>query len=171
MKDEYRCLVLMRHAKSSYPRGFPDHIADHDRRLAPRGVREASLAGGWLRTNVPAIEKVLCSTAMRARETLTHSGIEAPVRYTERLYRADPDTVIKEIKAISDEVTTSLIVSHEPTISAVALALTGSGTNNDAAQRISTKFPTSGIAVLNVAGRWQHLELESAELVAFHVPR
>lgn len=170
MRDEYRLLVLMRHAKSSYPRGVPDHIADHDRPLAPRGVREAGLAGDWLRANVPAIEEVLCSTAMRARETLAHSGIEAPVRYTARLYGAAPGTVIEEIKAVSDEVTTSLIVSHEPAISAVTLALAGLGTKNEAIQHISTKFPTSGIAVLKVTGRWQHLELESAALVAFHVP-
>ncbi|KLO30653.1 SixA phosphatase family protein [Mycobacterium haemophilum] len=171
MKDGHRRLVLMRHAKSSYPPGFPDQIADHDRPLAPRGVREAGLAGDWLRANVPAVEEVLCSTATRARETLVRSGIEAPVRYTERLYAAAPGTVIEEINAVSDEVTTLLVVGHEPTISAVALALAGAGTNNDAAQRISTKFPTSGIAVLHVAGCWQHLELEGAALVAFHVPR
>ncbi len=134
-------------------------------------MREAGLAGNWLRANVPAVEEVLCSTATRARETLACSGIEAPVRYAERLYGAAPGTVIEEINAVSDEVATLLVVGHEPTISAVALALAGAGTNSDAAQRISTKFPTSGIAVLNVAGRWRHLELEGAVLVAFHVPR
>lgn len=167
MKDGHRSLLLMRHAKSSYPSG----VADHDRPLAPRGIREAGLAGDWLRANVPAVEEVLCSTATRARETLACSGIEAPVRYVERLYGAAPGTVIEEINTVSDEVTTLLVVGHEPTISAVALALAGSGTNNDAAQRISIKFPTSGIAVLSVTGDWKQLELAGAALVTFHVPR
>ncbi len=79
-------LLLMRHAKSEYPAG----VADHDRPLAPRGVREAALAGDWLRANVPAIDSVLCSTATRARQTLARTGIDAPVRYVERLYGATP---------------------------------------------------------------------------------
>ncbi|AGL26759.1 hypothetical protein J113_08915 [Mycobacterium tuberculosis CAS/NITR204] len=61
MNEQYRNLVLMRHAKSAYP----DGIADHDRPLAPRGIREAGLAGGWLRANLPAVDAVLCSTAAR----------------------------------------------------------------------------------------------------------
>lgn len=82
----------MRHAKSAYP----DGIADHDRPLAPRGIREAGLAGGWLRANLPAVDAVLCSTATRARQTLAHTGIDAPARYAERLYGAAPGTVIEE---------------------------------------------------------------------------
>jgi phosphohistidine phosphatase len=161
-------LLLMRHAKSAYPPG----VADHDRPLAPRGVREAGLAGDWLRANVSTVDQVLCSTATRARETLARSGIEAPVRYAERLYDAAPGTVIEEINKVTDEVATLLVVGHEPTISAVALTLAGpTGTDNDAAQRISAKFPTSGIAVLNVAGRWEHVEPDGAALIGFHVPR
>ena len=84
----------MRHAKSDYPAG----VADHDRPLAPRGIREAGLAGDWLRANVLTIDAVLCSTATRARQTLDNTGIEAPVRYSERLYGATPGTMIEEIK-------------------------------------------------------------------------
>ena len=48
MSTERRTLVLLRHAKSDYPGG----VADHDRPLAPRGEREAGLAGEWLRSGV-----------------------------------------------------------------------------------------------------------------------
>src|SRR6201993_5368928 len=40
-----RTLLLMRHAKSGYPAG----VVDRERPLAPRGIREAGLAGKWLR--------------------------------------------------------------------------------------------------------------------------
>ena len=76
MTAQHRSLVLLRHAKSAYPPGVPDH----DRPLAERGVQEAALAGDWLRANLPAVDAVLCSTAARARETLARCGIDAPVR-------------------------------------------------------------------------------------------
>jgi len=163
-----RTLLLMRHAKSDYPPG----VADHDRPLAPRGIREAALAGDWLRANVPAIDGVLCSTATRARQTLANTRVDARVRYTERLYDTVAGVMIDEINTVSDGVTTLLVVGHEPTMSAVALGLAGTdGTDADAAQRISTKFPTSAIALLTVPGPWQDLQLGGAALIGFEIPR
>lgn len=166
VKDQ-RTLLLMRHAKSDYPPG----VADHDRPLAPRGVKQAGLAGDWLRANAPAIDAVLCSTATRARQTLANTGIDAPVRYSERLYGATPGTMIEEINTVGEEVETLLVVGHEPTMSALALGLAGNGTNAPAAQRISAKFPTSAIAVLTVPSGWEDLELGRAALIGFEVPR
>jgi len=168
MTARNRSLVLLRHAKSAYPNGVPDH----DRPLAERGVREATLAGEWLRANLPAIDAVLCSTATRARETLARSGIDAPVHYVERLYGATPATVIEQINQVSDDVSTLLVVGHEPTISEVAIILAGAdGTDTVALERISAKYPTSAIAVLRIGGRWEQVEPGSAALVDFHVPR
>jgi phosphohistidine phosphatase len=161
-------LILLRHAKSAYPSG----VADHDRPLAFRGLREAGLAGDWLRANLPTIDEALCSTAIRARQTVTRAGVDAPARYVERLYAARPATVIDEINTVADDIATLLVVGHEPVISAVALDLAGAeGTKATAVESISAKFPTSGIAVLHVRGRWQDLEPGGAALVEFHVPR
>jgi phosphohistidine phosphatase len=168
VSEQSRTLVLLRHAKSAYP----DGVAEHDRPLAPRGQREAGLAGDWLRTNLPAIDGVLCSTATRARETLAHTGIDAPVRYIDRLYDAVPGTVIDEITHVDDDVAVLLVVAHEPTMTQVALGLAEtSSSNTGAAERISAKFPTSAMAVLRLTGSWKDVELGSAELVDFHVPR
>ncbi len=157
----------MRHAKSDYPAG----VADHDRPLAPRGIKQAGLAGDWLRANVPAVDAVLCSTATRARETLANTRIDAPAKYSERLYGAAAGTMIEEINAVGDDVKTLLVVGHEPTMSALALGLAGNGTDAVAAERISAKFPTSAIAVLTVPSGWNSLELGRAALVGFEVPR
>lgn len=163
-----RTLVLMRHAKSDYPDGVPDHA----RPLASRGRREAGLAGEWMRENTPAVEAVLCSSATRTRQTLARTGIDAPATFLDRLYGAGPGTMIAEINRVADDVTTLLVVGHEPTVSQVALGLAGRpGSDADAAGRIALKFPTSGIAVLRVPGSWAGLELGGAELTAFHVPR
>jgi phosphohistidine phosphatase len=158
----------MRHAKSDYPPG----VADHDRPLAPRGIRQAGLAGDWLRASAPAIDGVLCSTATRTRQTLLNARIDAPVRYSDRLYATTPGAVIDEINTVDDSVGTLLVIGHEPTMSALALGLGGAeDTNIGAAERISAKFPTSAIAVLDVPCAWKELELGSATLVDFEVPR
>ena len=179
----------MRHAKSAYPPG----VADHDRPLAPRGVRQAALAGDWLRAHAPDVDAVLCSTATRTRETLAHTKIKAPVHYDERLYGASPGTVIEEINATEDPIRTLLLIGHEPTLTELVLRLCGAdgtdpladgtnpqadgtnpqadGTNPQAVEAISMKFPTSAIAVLHTAQPWRRLELGTAALVEFHVPR
>ena len=165
---EYRTLLLLRHAKSDYPAG----VVDHERPLAPRGEREAALAGDWLRAHTPAVDAVLCSTATRTRETLARTQIEAPVSYVDRLYDATPGAVIDEINGVDPDVETLLVIGHEPAISQVALGLaTPDGSNTTAAEHISTKFPTSAIAVLRTAQPWDQLTLSSAALVTFHVPR
>ncbi|MCV7411792.1 hypothetical protein AWC05_15265 [Mycobacterium florentinum] len=163
-----RTLLLMRHAKSGYPPG----VVDHDRPLAPRGIREAGIGGDWLRANQPSIDAVLCSTATRARQTLANTGIDAPVRFRERLYDTTPGTMIDEINDVADDVDTLLVVGHEPTMSSLALGLAGDdGTDGDAVRRISEKFATSAIAVLRVTGDWKDLQLGTAALTDFHVPR
>jgi phosphohistidine phosphatase len=173
VKNERRTLVLLRHAKSDYPAG----VADHDRPLAPRGEREAVLVGSWLQSGeVDPVQAVLCSTAARARQTLARTGIDVPARFVDRLYGGGPGTILDEINQVSDgfaaDVRSLLVIGHEPVISELALGLTGAeGSDATAAERISTKFPTSAIAVLRVSGPWSALEPGGAALVKFHVPR
>lgn len=165
-----RTLLLMRHAKS----GYPDGVADHDRPLAVRGIREAALAGDWIRTNLPAVDAVLCSTAARTRQTLERAGIDAPTQFAERIYDARPGTVIDEINGVTSrfgtDPSTLLVIGHEPAMSAVALGLSD-GANRSAAESISLKLPTSAIAVVRVSSSWDQLALGGATLVRFHVPR
>jgi len=172
MSDPYRTLLLLRHSKSDYP----DGVTDQDRPLASRGIREAALAGEWIRDNVGAVDAVLCSTATRTRQTLERSGIAAPVQYVDRLYDATPGVVIEEINGVGthfdDEVSTLLVVGHEPVMSMLSLSLADEeSSNSPVAQRLSTKFPTSSVAVLRVTAPWDSLALRGAELIDFHTAR
>ena len=167
MTTPVRTLVLLRHAKSDYP----DGVADHERPLAPRGVREAALAGDWIRANVGTVDAVLCSTATRTRETLARTGIEADIRYEDSLYDSRPGTVVDLVNGIGDDVGTLLVVGHEPTTSALAFALAGPESHEDALTELKTKYPTSAMAVLTTQTPWSDLGLGGATLVDFHVPR
>ncbi|SCX33039.1 SixA phosphatase family protein [Mycolicibacterium fluoranthenivorans] len=162
-----RTLILLRHGKSDYPTG----VSDHDRPLAPRGIRESALAGDWLRAHAPRIDAVLCSTATRTRQTLARTGIDAPVTFVDRLYDSSPGIVLAEINEVAEDIGTLLVVGHEPVLSALALGLAGQASSAEAVETIEQKFPTSAIAVLQVQTPWSALELGSAQLVTVHVPR
>lgn len=165
-----RTLVLLRHAKSDYPAG----VADHDRPLAPRGEREAGLAGQWLSSGAvdPPVQAVLCSSATRTRQTLARTGITAPAQFLDRLYGATPGAILDEINNVDDTVVSLLVVGHEPAMSQLSLGLAGAeGSNASAVERIATKYPTSAMAVLRVTGGWRALQLGGAALTTFYVPR
>lgn len=162
-----RTLLLLRHAKSDYPAD----TVDHQRPLAPRGEREAGLAGEWLRSNAPTVDAVLCSTATRTRLTLERTGIDAPVSFVDRLYDSTPGIVLAEINDIGDEVSTLLVVGHEPVMSGLALGLAGDDSDPATVAEIESKYPTSAISRLEVSCSWRDLQLGGARLAEFHVPR
>ncbi|KDE12374.1 hypothetical protein N505_0116290 [Rhodococcus aetherivorans] len=156
----------MRHGKSAYP----DGVADHERPLAPRGRREAGLAGRWLRAHQPPIDAVLCSSATRARKTLAEAAVEVPTEILDDLYEATPGKIVDAIRQVPDDVSTLLVVGHEPVLSATTLLLSDDH-DSDAARQIIEKFPTSAVAVLAVRGPWHDLGPRGAALVDFHIPR
>lgn len=60
-----RRLIVLRHAKATHKPGF----TDVDRPLTARGLRDADAAGEWLRDRELIPDLVLCSSALRTRET------------------------------------------------------------------------------------------------------
>jgi phosphohistidine phosphatase len=161
-----RTLILMRHGKSSYPAG----VADHDRPLAPRGRREAALAGDWLRATQPEVDEVYCSTSVRTRETLAATGLTAPVTFEPSIYEASPHTLLELIQLTAEDVHTLLLVGHAPGMPWTAWEL-AANRGSPQAEELSRKFPTSALAVLEFDRSWAHADPGSAELVRFHVPR
>ncbi|MET8797255.1 histidine phosphatase family protein [Nocardia sp. NPDC004568] len=161
-----RTLILMRHGKSAYPAG----TEDHERPLAPRGKREAALAGTWLRAHQPPIDAVRCSTATRTRETLAATGITAPVEFEAGIYEATTDYLIELIGLTDPAVSTLLVIGHAPGLPWTAWDLAATHDTEDAL-RLSRKFPTSALAVLRLSGEWDRVGSGTADLVTFHVPR
>ena len=60
-------VILLRHAKSSWDNPGLD---DHDRPLNKRGRAASPVIGEWLTRKQHVPDAILCSTAVRARETL-----------------------------------------------------------------------------------------------------
>src|SRR5215467_322442 len=163
-----RRLILLRHAKSAWP-----DVADHDRPLAGRGRRAAPAAGRRLRESGHVPDLVLCSTALRARETwqLAEEELGAHPRTTfeRRVYGASAAELLDLARQTPSSVRTLMIVGHEPTMSDLTLELAGDD-RGSALDRVRAKFPTAAIAILTFAGGWPGLGPGKARLAEFVVP-
>ena len=162
-----RTLILLRHAKSDYPTG----VHDADRPLASRGERDARAAGLWLRAAFPLVDEVVLSPARRAQQTWQHIAdmVEAgTVRVDDRIY-ADWGSLLPDVVAgLDPRARTAMIVGHNPGMEEFALRLSGDGASA-AHERLATKFPTAGIAIVSVTGEWD--DQMSTHLTMFAVPR
>jgi len=134
-------LMLMRHAKSDH--GDPS-LSDHDRPLNRRGRRDAPLMADWMARSGRAPQRVLCSTAVRTRETLDlmlDRWTEPPdVEFCESLYLANPESILWTISGHHMESAALLVMGHNPGISMLASALA----------QCRLEMPTAAVAVLQV---------------------
>ncbi|WP_286930348.1 MULTISPECIES: SixA phosphatase family protein [Aeromicrobium] len=160
-------LLLMRHGKAA----FPDGVEDFERPLADRGRREAALAGEWIREHVGTVDVVLCSTSTRTRETLAATGLEAPARFLDEIYEGWTRSLLEAIQSVDDAASTVLLVGHAPGTPGLAARLAGEDSDPDALHTVRAGFPTSAIAVLDVAGPWAALEVGTATLTDVVIPR
>ncbi|MFI6934262.1 SixA phosphatase family protein [Streptomyces sp. NPDC050287] len=166
-----RHLVVLRHAKSAWPSGVPDH----ERPLAPRGRRDAPAAGRALAEADLLPDLAVCSTAVRARQTWELAsgqwGTPPPVRFAAEVYAADVPELLDVVHAVPAEVDTLLLVGHNPGLEELVLDLAGDGLD-DALEEVRLKFPTSAIAVLAWRGTdWPDLTPGTALLTGVIVPR
>ncbi|MGI5165990.1 SixA phosphatase family protein [Spirillospora sp. CA-253888] len=150
-------LIVLRHAKAVTGLGMDDA----DRPLADRGRRDAAATGDWLRAEglVPGL--VLCSTAVRTRQTLDLLDLKAEVSHESRLYDNDPALVLDLVRQTGDEVGTLLVVGHNPSAQQVVYDLTGNAPD----------FPTCALAVVELNAPWAETRPGGGELTAFRTPK
>ncbi|POH75466.1 SixA phosphatase family protein [Arthrobacter glacialis] len=165
-------LILMRHAKAAFPLG----VEDHDRPLAQRGHTEAPLAGKWLVENSVLPDFILCSSALRTRQTCTwvcqQLADKAPTPKLETaLYAAGATSMLSVVNHVPETVNTLMVISHMPGIQSLALRLASRDSDQDAYMDLASGFPTSGFAVFDYTGDWATLDGQDAQLSNFVVPR
>lgn len=161
--DDTRRLCLLRHTKSSWD---DPALTDHDRPLAARGREAAKRVGNYLRSEQITPSCVLCSSARRARETLSLLHIDAPVVVENELYGASADELLARLRRLDNDVETVLLIGHNPAIQELAATLAANAST--LGQR---KYPTGGLATLDFTGAWSELQPGGAQLVSFVIPR
>jgi phosphohistidine phosphatase len=94
-----RTLILLRHAKAADP---DDYATDIERPLTARGHRDATAAGEWLRAQDLAPDAVLCSPAVRTRETLSDLSLKSDVSaaFEPRIYEGPAQDTLDHIQTV-----------------------------------------------------------------------
>jgi len=165
-----RTLVVMRHAKAEQ-----SGPTDFERALAERGRRDAAEAGSWLVDRRVTPDHALVSAALRTRQTwdalAAGAGWELEPELDRGLYAADPESVYDVVRLTSDDVTSLVVLGHNPTMAVVAQLL-DDGTGDPAAvTAMAGDFPTAAVAVFGYDGSWTDLGEGTARLTAYHVGR
>jgi len=115
-------LLLLRHAEAQNAPG-----PDHQRPLTAAGRRAAAELGAQLRARGIRPDCVLCSPALRTRQTWQALALHCEaVRFEAALYGAGAAELLAHCAALESRVSCALLIGHNPGISALAAQLSGS---------------------------------------------
>jgi phosphohistidine phosphatase len=162
-------LHLLRHAKSAWD---DPALRDRDRPLAPRGRKAAKRIGRWAKKHGVRPQLVVCSNAVRARQTLERvlPGLGEPAVWFEvTLYAAGTEMLLARIQTLPDEVDEAMLVGHNPGLRDLLLLLAAPSSLRE---RAHGNVPTGALAELEAdVERWADVSPGEARLTKFVVPR
>jgi phosphohistidine phosphatase len=144
-----KTLYLMRHAKSDWLAGVQ---SDFDRPLNERGRREATEMGDFLCTRPSPPERVVSSSALRARQTTEQVFLQTgwspeKLLFESSLYMASLRTLI-EICEAESHYQSLLILGHNPGLDDLLVFLCGEDVERTHNGEL---FTTANIAVIELA--------------------
>jgi phosphohistidine phosphatase len=158
-----KTLYLLRHAKAG-----ESPLGDAARPLVKKGRKAAEAMGAFLGTLEPAPELVLCSTAVRTRETLelVLTGLSLPrsVLFEEELYLAEPAALLARLHEVPAATAAVLVIGHNPGLHELGARLaTEPG-------RLAEGFPTAALAAFMLKD-WAELRWHRAKLKLYRTPK
>lgn len=161
-------LHLLRHAKSSADEG-----EDRERPLSRRG-REAARRLGEALPALGTIDLVLCSTALRTRETaaLALAGLRPPprIRYEDGLYLAGPGALLRRLRRLAETDGAVMVIGHNPGLHELAIAL--ASPDSPGYQLLASgKFPTGTRVSFVFAAPWAELGRDRYRVVDYVTPK
>ncbi|WP_432868891.1 SixA phosphatase family protein [Microbispora rosea] len=154
-----RTLVVVRHAKAGQAPGLPDS----ERPLTPGGERDAREAGEEIRRLAPGLVPglVLCSPSVRTRRTAELLDLDAPVEIERDIYEAYPDDLLGVLRHTDDEITSVVLVGHNPGVHELVAALTDARLDG---------FPPGAFAVIELDAPWEDLAPGTGRLARMSRP-
>ena len=159
-----KILLVMRHAKSDYP---PEITDDFQRPLNGRGRKDVPRMARLLTMYDAIPERILSSTALRARETATIMGEQlgmsnAHTVFENNLYLAPADDLLSGVRRIEEGVGSLMVIAHNPGLEGLLLRLCG----------CALQLPTAAIAALAIdVDSWSEIGENRAWMQWFVVPR
>jgi phosphohistidine phosphatase len=171
-----RRIWVLRHAKAAS--GSPDG-EDHSRPLTKRGREQSKQTARHLRderaAGEPVPQLVLSSSAERALETarlvtkaLGAEGDGPVFEVEDDLYGADADEVLELLRSVPEEVSSVMVVGHNPTFAELVELLVTPG---DPRTGGLFSFPTCALARIAVPiASWRGLCGGTGKLEELYVP-
>ncbi len=164
-----KTLYLVRHAKSSWA---DPSLADQDRPLNKRGLRDAPVMGQRLAGHQVRVDAIWTSPAQRAVETAHYlaKAMKIPrkeIELRDRLYTSAIDDLLLEVKYCPDEVKRLLVVGHNPVITEFANLLIDCGRDMEIGL-----IPTCGIVAIEFSrSSWHQIRENEGKLLFFDYPK
>ena len=120
-------LTLIRHAKSSWDNSS---LTDFERPLNKRGIHDAPKVGAVLEEAGVSFDRVLCSDARRAKQTLLLISHSVPIdedviEYRSDMYGASARHLLSCVAEQADTVSDIALVGHNPGMEDLAYTLAG----------------------------------------------
>jgi phosphohistidine phosphatase len=161
-------LFILRHSKSDWR---DSALSDHDRALNSRGKHDAEQLARWLKANSIRPNKVICSTALRARQTLQPiieylDLADGDIQYEERLYLASLKNLLQVIRAAKPNQGSLMIVGHNPGLDELVTYLASSPPSLSKSGKLMT---TTSLAHFKMPADWSRLE-QQAQLITITRP-
>lgn len=157
-------LFLLRHATAMPSSGG----GDKERKLAHEGLIEAAALGVEMvkRHYHPAY--VLCSPALRTRETYAQLPFDAvPHEFPEGLYNSGARDLLAHIHAVDDKNSSVLVIAHNPGIYELAASLCASG-ESSMHNQLMNGFRPCTLAVMSCKAKsWKDVKFNDNELKDF----
>lgn len=155
-------------------------MPDADRPLNRRGEKAARRMGTEMARRGWRPDRILCSAAVRTRQTLERlhkgwhkAGTDAlPDAHHEKwLYLATAETIRKHLRALDDETGSVLVIGHNPGLHDLAMTLSRDDDGADRV-RLERQFPTCALAVIRFEkGGWRDIGRHSGQLTHLILPR
>ncbi|QKV17683.1 SixA phosphatase family protein [Oricola thermophila] len=162
-------LFLFRHGKAAWAE---PGMRDFDRKLDERGREEARAMGHLMKRRGLVPDRVICSTAVRAVETLDAINpslhLEDVTTYEQNLYATDAPGYL-EIASATDFDGDVMLVGHNPMLEDAALALSADG-DEASLEHLHMGFRTAGLAIIRFDGPTSTFATDTGYLEAYLTP-
>lgn len=161
-------LFILRHGKAS-----DQANTDFDRPLTSRGQQQAIEKGLLLKQRTSSINTILCSEALRTRETLKYLDLDlkqTQVITDKALYLCDPETLLMQLQQVQ-HAKSILLIGHNPGLHQFAYDLLS---KNQSAQdqtidALSISFPTCALAEFQFYWKnWSDIRWHQGTLISYH---
>jgi phosphohistidine phosphatase len=158
----------MRHAKAE--KAFLK--SDFEREIEASGIEDCNIVGDYLTkiNNIPEI--ILCSTASRTRQTAEHLTKKLQkkiaVEFIDSLYLSEPKTILEELSLLSADITSAMVIAHNPGILQTYLELCAEHNDKD---DIDEMMPTCGVVIFELdIDTWDQVTPGKCKFISFFKP-